>query len=759
MMATQPQVQAHQPHIIVHEEQGQFHLTNGLISYIMMVDKEGKLLNLYFGAAVADRESFGHLVELQHRSTATCRIEGDLTYSLDHLRQEYPEFGNGDYRRPAISIRQPNGSTLIDLQYDGYEIVAGKPALEGLPASYAQEGEAATLLIRLKDEPTGLIVTLSYSIFADSTVIARSASARNTGTDELAIERIMSLSIDMPDSDYDMTEFTGAWARERHPQTQHLHHGIQALESLRNASSHYTNPAALFSRPGCSESQGETLGLAFVYSGNFDLHAEVDSYGVTRLQVGINDAGFSWQLHPGRSFQAPEALLAWSESGFNTLSRNFHRLTRNHIMRAPWKNRERPVLINNWEATYFDFNEDKLVAIASKAQEAGVELFVLDDGWFGARNDDTAGLGDWTPNAERLPDGLAGLANRINALGMQFGLWFEPETINKDSDLYRAHPDWTIHTPGRHMNHGRNEFLLNFANPDVVNNIYEQMHRVLSSANISYVKWDMNRYVSEAFDVTRGPEAQGEFCHRYILGVYSLMQRLLDAFPDMLIEGCASGGGRFDLGMLYYTPQIWCSDDTDAIERLKTQYGTSYFYPLSSMGAHVSVVPNHQTGRVTPIETRGNVALFGDFGYELDLAKLEEREMEAVRQQVAFYKQYRSVIQTGDFYRLRAPYSNSRCAWMVVSQDRKTAIIGDYLILLEPNGPYTRLKLEGLDHEASYRVSCTGPSTIDGKEFRGDELMRVGMVDSDAASGELGGVNPLGTTHDFDSRLFILQAE
>ncbi|AKV55844.1 alpha-galactosidase [Bifidobacterium actinocoloniiforme DSM 22766] len=759
MTATQSDPQAHEPRIIVHESQRQFHLTNGLISYIMKVDKEGKLLNLYFGAAVSDREDFGHLVELQHRSTATCRIEGDLTYSLDHLRQEYPEYGNGDYRRPAISVLQPNGSTLIDLQYDGYEITDGKPSLQGLPASYAQENEATTLLLRLKDAQTGLVVTLSYTIFSDSSIIARSAQANNAGQEDLLIERMMSLSIDMPDSDYEMTEFTGAWARERHPQTQRLHHGIQQLESLRNASSHYTNPTALFSRPDCGESQGEALGLAFVYSGDFDLHAEVDSYGVARLQLGINDADFSWRLKPGQSFQTPEALLGWTDQGLNLLSRDSHRMAREHIMRAPWKDRDRPVLINNWEATYFDFDEDKLVAIASKAKEAGVELFVLDDGWFGARNDDTAGLGDWTPNRERLPEGLPGLAKRINGLGMQFGLWFEPETINKDSDLYRAHPDWAIHTPGRHMNHGRNEFLLNFANAEVVDNIYEQMYRILSSANISYVKWDMNRYVSEAFDATRGPDAQGEFRHRYILGVYELMQRLLDAFPELLIEGCASGGGRFDMGMLYYTPQIWCSDDTDAVERMKTQYGTSYFYPPISMGAHVSVVPNHQTERITPIHTRGNVALFGAFGYELDLAKLSDDEMEAVNRQVAFYKKYRGILRTGDFYRLRSPYTDSRCAWMVVSQDRKTAIIGDYLILLEPNGPFTRLKLEGLDPNYEYLVSCTGPSSIDGKEFRGDELMRVGMIDSDAASGELGGVNPLGKTHDFDSRLFVLQAQ
>lgn len=745
--------------LIVHDEEGQFHLTNGLISYIMKADGEGKLLNLYFGQAIADRESFAHLIELQHRPTATCRIEGDMTYSLEHLRQEYPEFGTGDYRQPAISVRQENGSTLTDLQYLGYELIEGKPELEGLPATRAGEDEATTLRIILKDGLTGLKVALNYTIFDGSPILARSAQIINEGNQHLVVERAMSLSLDLPDSDYDMTLFSGAWARERHPHTHHLHEGIQEISSLRNASGHFLNPTAILSRPGTNETMGETMGVGFVYSGNFDLHAEVDTYQVTRIQTGINDTNFAWRLAPGQDFQTPEALISCTTGGYQAMSQAFHAMVRDHLIRSPWNRRSRPVLINNWEATYFDFNEDRLVSIASKAKEAGIELFVLDDGWFGARNGDTAGLGDWTPNKERLPRGMTGLAKRINDMGMKFGLWFEPETVNKDSDLYRTHPDWAIHTPGRHMNHGRNEFLLDFSNPDVVENIYRQMHHILSTANISYIKWDMNRFVSEGFDTNRGPQSQGEFHHRYILGVYDLLQRLLDAFPDLLIEGCASGGGRFDMGMLYYTPQIWCSDDTDAVERMKIQYGTSFFYPPSTMGAHVSIVPNHQTGRITPIKTRSNVALFGTFGYELDLGTLSEEDMEEVHRQVAFYKEHRQVLATGSFYRLRAPYGNHRCAWMVVSEDRRAAIIGDYTLLLEPNGPYTSLKLQGLDPQADYRIACTGPSTIQGLTLRGDELMRVGMVDSDAASGEMGGVNPLGSTKDFDSRLFVLQAD
>lgn len=757
MQATQT---AHGAAIIVNEQNRQFHLTNGRISYIIKADEQGTLLSLYFGKAVPDREDFGYLIELAHRPTSTCRIDGDLHYSLEHLRQEYPEYGTGDYRTPAIAVRQPNGSDMVDLTYDGYHVSQGKPKLEGLPATYVDnEDDAATLSIDLVDRLIGLSVTLNYTVFADKPTVARSVVIGNNGADALSVERAMSLSLDLPDSDYDMTEFTGAWSRERHPHTQHLHYGTQQIESLRNASGHFANPVAAFARPGASEEHGEVIGLAFEYSGNFDLHAEVDTYDVTRLQLGINERGFAWHLEPGETFQTPEALIAYSDEGYDGMSRAFHRLVLDNIVRGAWKRRERPILINNWEATYFDFDEDKLVDIARTAKQAGVELFVLDDGWFGARNNDTAGLGDWTPNPARLPQGLAGLSKRINDLGLKFGLWFEPEMVNKDSDLYRAHPDWAVHTPGRHMNHGRNEFLLNFANKDVVDNIYGQMSRLLDEANIAYIKWDMNRFVSEGYDVTRGAEHQGEAYHRYILGVYDLLERLLQRFPDLIIEGCASGGGRFDMGMLYYTPQIWCSDDTDAIERLKIQYGTSYFYPLSAMGAHVSVVPNHQANRITPIETRANVAMFGTFGYELDLNTLSEEEFGKVRSQIEFFKRYREIIHTGDFHRLVSPDGNEQAAWMVVSRDRKTAIVGDYRILLTPNSRYMRLHLRGLDENTQYRVSCTGASSIDGAAFTGAELMRIGMVSSDGSYGEMGDSEPLGKASDFSSRLFVLTAE
>ncbi|MFT8705458.1 alpha-galactosidase [Bifidobacterium aquikefiricola] len=758
------------PRILVHEKNREFHISNGLVSYIIKADDQDHLMQLYYGKAVADREDFGYLVEVQRRTTASCPIEGNASYSLEHLRQEYPEYGTSDYRMPAISIAQPNGSRITNFRYRGYSVLSGKPTLEGLPSTYVDEdNQAATLRIELSDDLLGVTATLSYTVFAGIPVIARSVNIANQGSDAVDIERVMSMNLDLPDDNYEFTQLSGSWARERSIIRSPLHPGIQQIGSLRgSASGHEHNPAIMLSRPSTTEASGEVLGAALVYSGNFDAQVEVDSFAVSRMQMGIADFDFDWHLAPGENFQAPEAVLVYSDEGFNGMSQAFHTLIHRHIVRGPWRDKERPILINNWEATYFNFNEDKLVAIASKAKEAGVELFVLDDGWFGARNGDTAGLGDWTPNTKRLPDGLKGLADRINDMGMMFGLWFEPEMVNKDSDLYRNHPEWVLATPGRSMSHGRNQYVLNFANKDVVDNIFQQMYKVLSGANIAYIKWDMNRYITEAFDNSRGSEHQGEVYHRFILGMYDLNERLLKAFPNLIIEGCASGGGRFDLGMLYYSPQVWASDDTDAVERMSIQYGTSMVYPLSSIGAHVSIVPNHQTNRITTLNTRTNVALFGTFGYELDLAKLSPEEFEEVKQNVAFCKRYREVIHTGSFYRLVSPFESNRhnggkVAWMVVSQDKRTAIVGDYTMLSHPMSPFSRLYLEGLDPELEYDVDVIGgASSIRGHAFHGDELMNIGMIDSDAStgssSGEVEDANDLGASHDFDSRLFVLTA-
>ncbi|MBW3092418.1 alpha-galactosidase [Bifidobacterium sp. 82T10] len=705
----------------------QFHLHNGRISVVLGV-LEGKLVNLYTGAPVPAAGDFGYLVDDRFRVQSSTVEEGASRYA-EHERFAYPEFGRGDYRHPAIEVGQPNGSHVTDLRYVGHTITGGKPALPGMPSTHAADDEAATLSIELRDELIGLTVTLQYTIFRDEPVIARSAVIRNDGDQQLTLERAASLSLDLPDSDYTMTEFTGAWAREREPHTQPLHPGIQQIESLRGASGPYFSPNAIFARPATTEDAGEAFGLAFVYSGNFDLHAEVDTYGATRLQLGINPLGFQWALGPGDEFATPEALLGYTGNGLNALSQSFHRIVLDHLQRPQWARRERPVLINNWEATYFDFTEDKLLELAGLAKKAGIELFVLDDGWFGARTSDRAGLGDWVANPDRLPEGIAGIARKINALGMDFGLWFEPEMTNKDSDLYRAHPDWIIATPGRGQSVYRNQYVLNFANPAVVDNIYGQMHAILSTANVAYIKWDMNRFISEAFDATRGAEHQGEIMHRYILGVYALYERLFAAFPDLIIEGCASGGSRFDYGILAYSPQAWTSDDTDAIERLSIQYGTSYFFPVATMGAHVSITPNHQTGRSESLATRANVAMFGTFGYEMDLTSVPESDLDEIAKQVAFFKEHASLLHNGDLYRLRAPYGHRQAAWMSVSADRAHAIVGDYVILGVPNRPKSRLLMRGLDETASYRVISS-----DGKfdaTRTGGELMHIGIDDTD----------------------------
>ncbi|RSX53106.1 alpha-galactosidase [Bifidobacterium goeldii] len=714
---------AHQQLIAINDDLNQFHLTNRYVSMILGV-VEGKLVNLYTGAAVPYRDDFGYLVDDAFRVQATTAGEHS-EHCIEQLRQEFPEYGRGDFRGPAVTILQSNGSRITDFRYAGYRATNGKPELEGLPSTYAGESKAdksdeasgtaaiddaaETLSIDLRDDLTGLTATLNYAIFRDEPVIARSVRLTNGGSEPVIIERLASCNLDLPDSDYTMTEFVGAWARERTPRTQPLHPGVQSVASMWGASSPYFSPNAIFARPDTNEDQGEAFGLAFVYSGNFDLHAEVDAYDTTRLQLGINPEGFSWRLAPGESFQSPEALLGYSAHGLNALSHTFHHIVLDHLTNPRWARRERPILINNWEATYFDFTEDKLLELARLAKQAGVELFVLDDGWFGrgkhARVNDRAGLGDWIVNPDRLPEGIAGIAENINAIGLKFGLWFEPEMINRASDLYEAHPDWVIATLGRDSAVYRHQYVLNFANPDVVDHIYATMHAVLSSANVAYVKWDMNRFITEAYDATRSAEHQGELFHRYILGVYALYRRLLAAFPDLLIEGCASGGSRFDMGILAYSPQIWASDDTDAVERLSIQYGTSAFFPVSAMGAHVSITPNHQTGRSESLAMRGAVAMFGTFGYEMDLTRLGEGELAEIAQQIAFFRKYAPLLHNGDLYRLRAPYDHRQAAWMTVSSDRRHAIVGDYVVLGVPNRPKSRVRLRGLDEDALYRVT------------------------------------------------------
>ena len=738
--------------IAVNQAGDTFHLYNQEISYIMKVLPNRQLGQIYFGKRIRIPEDCSYFLETSSRPMSSCVFDTDNRFSMEHIRQEYGVFGTSDYRMPATEVLQENGSRISEFCFREYRIQAGKPKLPGLPATYVEnEEEAETLVIRLADPVTGLELELFYTIFAAGGILARNARFVNRGEQALHLQSAMSLCLDLPDKGYDMIQFSGAWARERYPKTRRLEQGIQSVGSIRGNSSHNHNPFMILKRPTADEFQGEVIGFSLIYSGNFLAQVEVDTYDTARVLLGIHPHCFDWKLDPSEEFQTPEAVMVYTDQGLNHLSQTFHRLYQKRLARGYWRDRVRPILINNWEATYFDFTEDKLVEIAEKARECGVELFVLDDGWFGKRCGEQAGLGDWVANPDRLKNGITGLAQRVEDLGLKFGLWFEPEMVNKDSDLYREHPDWIIQTPGRRNSHGRYQYVLDFSRKEVVDRIYEMMDKILSEAKVSYIKWDMNRSITECYSAALPPDRQGEVYHRYILGVYDLYERLTSKFPQILFESCASGGGRFDPGMLYYAPQCWTSDDSDAVERIKIQYGTSYCYPVSSMGTHVSVVPNHQINRITPLDTRANVAYFGTFGYELDLNTLTADEQEEVKGQIAFMKQYRQLFQFGTFYRLQSPFEHNTSAWMVVSDDGKEAIVGWYRVLNGVNLPYTRLRLKGLCEDLPYKVD--GESGI----HYGSELMNAGLITTDASSGQAQGNEEM--CRDFESRLYILKAD
>ena len=736
--------------ITYNEKSREFHLYNNKISYLIKILANEQLGQLYFGKRIPNRENHDYLVENTYRPVTSYVFDDDYSFSLGNVKQEYPAYGTTDQRRPALDIKQPNGSRITDFKYVSHKIYAGKRKLIGLPATYVEdESEATTLEINLYDELIQVTLCLQYTIFENSAAIARSVKFSNDSDQKYQLKTALSLNLDLPDANYEWLQFSGAWGRERYLHKTPLRPGIQAINSARGASSHMQNPFVILKRPFTTEEQGEALGVSFVYSGNFLAQAEVDEYSVTRLQIGIDPFQFSWCLKPNETFQTPEAILAYTSEGLNQLSQTFQKLYTTRLARGYWRDKERPILINNWEATYFDFTEEKLLSIAKKAKELGIELFVLDDGWFGERTKETAGLGDWYVNRNRLKNGISGLSRKIHDLGMMFGLWLEPEMVNKDSDLYRKHPDYIIETPKRHASHGRKQYVLDFSRKEVVDNIYEQLVKILDEDEIDYIKWDMNRNITECYSIAYPPEQQGEIMHRYILGVYNLYERLIERYPKILFESCASGGGRFDAGMLYYAPQAWTSDDSDAIERLKIQYGTSFGYPQSMMGAHVSASPNEQLGRNTPLKIRGDVAFFGAFGYELDLDKLSSTELASIKKQIELMKKYRSIFQYGTFYRLKSPFEGNIVSWMVVSEDKSQAIVGYYKILNDVNCEYRRLYLPGLEADTLYNVQEELGSYLG--NFTGDELANIGLVTTDASAGQ----NQ--ETTDFYSKLFILE--
>lgn len=705
--------------IIWNKISGQFHLYNERISYIIGVAPGGELTNLYYGKRIHDRDDFSYV--LFRMGMPNVVVDADTeSYSMELNRQEYPSFGTTDFGTQAYEIETVNGSRISSFAYKSHKIYSGKGSLNGLPALYADDSEAMTLEIVLEDEIAKVSVTLFYTIFDRFPVIARHTRFTNCGDSKVRLIKALSCCLDLPDQDYEMVQFTGAWARERMPQTRRLCNGITSVESKRGVSSANFNPFIIIKRPNTDDFAGEAIGFSLVYSGNFIATAEGGTHGRMRILMGINPDRFTWILNGEETFETPEAVMAITDKGLNDLSQTYHRLYNNNLVRGKWKNQPRPILNNNWEATFMDFTEEKILRIAKKAKEAGIELFVLDDGWFGERNDDFAGLGDWIENPKKLPQGMAGLASKITAMGMKFGFWIEPEMVNPNSNLYRRHPDWVLVAPGRKASLGRHQLVLDFSREEVVDHIYNMLHKVIYGAPISYIKWDMNRSLTEVFSNELTSEEQGMVYHKYVMGVYDLYSRLTEAFPDILFESCSSGGNRFDAGMLYWAPQAWCSDNTDAIDRIRIQYGSSYGYPIASIGSHVSAVPNQQTGRSTSIATRANVAYFGTFGYELDLNELSEKEFEEVKEQIRFMKKYRELIQFGDFYRLRSPFETDQAAWMVVSEDKKRAVVGFYCLRANVNTLPGFLKLKGLNENMLYKME-------DG-EFYGDELMNMGIT-------------------------------
>lgn len=719
-----------------------FHLQGKDVSYMFQV-MEGYLVHVYWGTKIrvqafspSDNELWKYsspyeinpnrlgLIQLRERNSFhPTPLKANKQISLDTLPQEFPQYGSSDLRHPAYQVRLQDGTRVTELVYDSYEIVKGKPALDGLPSVYTEsDAEAETLIVKLKDEYAGLVAYLSYTVFANSNAIARSTRYVNMSGSVLHLERAGSAAIDFHDHDFELISLTGEHERERHINRGKIRHGSIRLESRRGSSSHQMNPFAALVRPSTTEDQGDVYAFNLVYSGNFAIETEVEGFGMTRVTVGINDFEFEWALQPDASFQTPEVIMVYSNEGLGGMSRTYHELYRTRLCRGKFRDEPRPILVNNWEATYFNFNADKIEQIAKSGAELGIELFVLDDGWFGKRDNDDSSLGDWVVDRNKLPNGLEDLVSRVNKLGMQFGLWFEPEMVSPVSELYKKHPDWCLHVPGRRRTEGRDQLILDLSRQDVVDYLDESLSAILSSAPITYVKWDMNRNFSEAGSALLPPERQKEVAHRYILGLYELLERLVNKFPNILFESCSGGGGRYDAGMLYYMPQTWASDDSDAIERLKIQYGTSMVYPLSSMGAHVSAVPNHQVARMTSLKTRGDVAMSGNFGYELDLTTFTEEERELAKQQISSYKEMRSLVQQGDFYRLKSPFEGNATSWMVVSKDKREAIVFYFRTLSEPNPQLRRLTLQGLNPDLNYRFEGNPAA------YGGDLLMAHGWA-------------------------------
>lgn len=706
----------------VRVKDGIFYLETENTLYQMKADEYGVLLHLWYGKKTDC--NMDYLLDYPDVGFAgnVYDVDNCRTYSLNTLPLEYGTAGTGDYRVPAISVTHGDGSTALDLRYQEHKISKGKYSIPGLPAVYAGEEEAETLEIILKDTATDIRVILKYGVLENQDVITRSVVIINDGEMPVKINRAHSLSMDMPYGDWEWMHFHGRHAMERQVERVPLLHGVQESGSTRGTSSHQQNPSVLLCEKNCTETSGYCMGAVLMYSGGFQTQIELDQLNQTRIVMGIHPDTFCWTLNGGESFYTPEVILSCSDEGMDKLSGRFHRVIREHVCRGKYKMTERPVLINNWEATYFDFDEEKIFNIAKQASELGVDMMVLDDGWFGKRDSDSTGLGDWFVNEDKIKGGLEKLVKRINGLGMKFGIWFEPEMISEESNLYKEHPDWAIQIPGRKPMRGRYQLVLDMTRQDVRDYLYRQISNVLDCANVEYIKWDMNRSISDWYSPGLSSDRQSEMPHRYVLGLYELLERLTTDYPDVLFEGCSGGGGRFDAGMLYYCPQIWCSDDTDAYERTKIQYGTSFFYPISTVGSHVSAVPNHQTGRITPLETRAVTAMAGSFGYELDLNTLSEEEKAEVAEQIVRFKKYGLLIHNGSYHRLSNPMEDKFAIWSFVSEDKKQVLVHGMIFRTEANMLRYPVRLRGLDAAKKYRLNETG------QIYTGKALMEAGIL-------------------------------
>ena len=711
--------------VTFNEEKKIFRLDTEKSTYVMGLSPEGFLGHIYYGDRLF-MEADNYLLRMEEPPYTPSVNKREKSAFLDFFPMEYPTGGIGDYRESCLNIRNAAGNMGCELHYAGHEIYKGKRGLKGLPASFSTEDEAETLEITLKDADLDLEVVLFYTAFEKENAITRSVRVQNQGKEDLRIEKILSACLDMDNENFSMLSLHGTWARERHIQTGELHYGKQVISSARGESSHQEHPFIALVTNGTEQENGKVYAMHFVYSGNFMAETELCQFDNLRMTMGINPEEFSWLLTPGEEFQAPEVVMVYSGNGLGAMTRSYHDFYRNHLIRSKFKYEKRPILINNWEATYFDFNTDKLLAIARQAKECGIEMLVMDDGWFGKRNFDNCSLGDWKVNEKKITGGLKHLVDEVNKIGLQFGIWFEPEMISPDSDLYRAHPDWAIQIAGREATQSRNQYVLDLSRPEVRDYAYECVASILRSANIAYVKWDMNRQLSDLGSSYLPKERQQELFHRYVLGVYELQERLVTEFPDLLLENCSGGGARFDPGMLYYSPQIWCSDNTDAVERLMIQEGSALIYPLSVIDAHVSDCPNHSVGRVTPFETRGHVALAGTFGYELDITKIPEEDRVLIPEQTVTYNKYRHLIQQGEYYRIASYRENHKYdCWALSSQDKKEVLVTYVQVLGVPNSHSRKVFLRGFDPKTTYRLEGTEET------YTGEMLMKGGFLMKD----------------------------